>query len=166
MNKFIYRFLFGKSNKLYENIILCLAITLACSFGYYDRYNSFMEFGRIILAILIFVIWVVGAFSSGKSKQWGFLIFTGTYWLLPHLYMLYYNTRDNVRGYNKYLSLTNKISDILVNKPFEFISENTGEPTFFYLIILTVIVCSAYFIGANLKALFHVQNMVNERDED
>lgn len=166
MNKFINKFLFGKSNKLYENIVLCLAITLACSFSYYDRYNSFMDVGRIILALLIFIIWIIGAFSSGKTKQWGFLIFTGAYWLLPHLYMIYYATRDNVRGYNKILSLINKISDILVNKPFEFISESTGDPTYLYVIILVLIVGSAYFIGVNLKSLLQNQKKNNDIAED
>lgn len=165
MNKFMNKLLFGKSNNLFENIVLCLAITLTCAFYYYDRYNSFMDAGRVIVAVLIFLVWIIGAFSSGKGKQWGFLIFTGSYWLIPHLYMLYYSGRDNLRDYNKYLSLINKISDILVNKPFEFLSEKTGDPAYLYIIILAVIVGSAYFIGANLKTLLQKQKKSAEEED-
>lgn len=153
MKLFIEKLLFGKSNKLFENILLCIAITLACSFIYYDMYNSFMEVVRIISIALIFIIWIIGAFSSGKNKQWKFLLFTGLYWLLPHLYMVYYNMRDNVRGYSKWLSMLNKTSDILVNKPFSYLAEKTECQEYIYATVLVIIAFSTYFIGMNLKSI-------------
>ncbi len=153
MTKRLKKLLFGKTNKLSENIILCLAITLAAAFTYYDHYNGFMEGMRIFLAFFIFVIWMIGSFSAGKSKQWGFLIFTGIYWIMPRLYLLYYPTRDNLRNYSKWLSMLNKISDIIVNKPFTYIAEKTGEAELLFTVVLMVIVVSMYFIGVNLRSL-------------
>ena len=164
MSKYISKLLFGKNNSLLENIILCLAITLACAFTYYDRYNSFMGVTRAVLSVLIFMIWIIGAFSSGKGRKWGFLIFTGLYWLIPHLYMVFYSGRDNVRGYSKWLSLCNKSADILVNKPFTALSESTGTEEYIFVIILGVIVVSAYFIGVNLKSALNIPKVEPEQN--
>lgn len=165
MSKYISKLLFGKSNSLLENIVLCLAITLACAFMYYDRYNSFMGTVRTVLSVLIFVIWIIGAFSSGKGKKWGFLIFTGLYWLIPHLYMIFYSMRDNVKGYSKWLSLCRKSADILVNKPFSALSESTGTGEYIFVIALCVIVVSSYFIGVNLKSALNIPKIPPEQED-
>ncbi len=153
MNDFIKKLLFGKSNRLSENIILCFAVTLAAAFLYYDRYNAYMELVRIVLAVLIYAAWIMGAFSAGKSKQWGFLIFTGVYWILPRLYMFYYAGRDNLKGYSKWLSLLNKSADIVVNKPFQYLCDNLGESVLLFTVILLTFTVSAYCMGGSLKSM-------------
>lgn len=151
MNKFVEKYLFGKSNSLTENIVLCIAVTLASAFVYFDRYNGFAGALRALLAVVIFVGWIAAGFSCGKNRKFGFLIFTGAYWLIPNLYLLFYSLRDNVRGYSKWLSLLNKTADILVCKPFGSIAEKTACSEYMYEIVLVVIAVSAYFIGRGLK---------------
>ncbi len=153
MNKFVEKYLFGKSNSLTENIVLCIAVTLASAFVYFDRYNGFAGALRALLAVVIFAGWIAAGFSCGKNRKFGFLIFTGAYWLIPNLYMLFYSLRDNVRGYSKWLSMFNKTADILVCKPFGFIAEKTACSEYMYEIVLVVIAVSAYFIGRSLKTV-------------
>lgn len=153
MNKIVEKLLFEKNNNLLENIALCLAVTLASAFVYYDRYNGFAGALRALLVAMIFIGWVVAGYSSGRKRKYGFLIFTGAYWLIPNLYMIFYSLRDNVRGYSKWLSLINKTADLLVCKPFGFIAEKTACSEYLYEIVLVVIAVSAYFIGRSLKTV-------------
>ncbi len=153
MTDFIKKILFGKSNTLSENIILCIAVSMASAFIYYDLHNGYMEIVRIILAVLILAAWIMGAFSAGKSKQWGFLIFTGVYWILPRLYMIYYADRDNLRDYCKWLSLLNKSADIVVNKPFQYLCDNLGESVMLFTVILLTFTVSAYCMGGSFKSM-------------
>lgn len=153
MNKIVEKFLFGKNNSLLENIVLCVAVTLASAFVYYDHYNSFAGVLRVLLVAMLFIGWIAAGFSSGRKRKYGFLIFTGAYWLIPNLYMIFYSLRDNVRGYSKWLSLLNKTADILVCKPIGFIAEKTACSEYMYEVVLVVIAVSAYFIGRSLKTV-------------
>ena len=105
-----------------ERIMMCALIALSGTFFYYDYYQSFADIARIVITVLIFVVWFYCALCAGKDKQWGFIIFGYLYWVVPYIYMVYYNSRDNVRGYSKWLSLFNKIADMIFVKPFEFVA--------------------------------------------
>lgn len=153
IKKRLISLLFGKSNTLLENIAVCLAVTLASAFMFYENRGFISDFLRVFISGFIFLVWITCAFSAGKSKKWGFLVFTGAYWLIPNLYLVFYSMRDNVRGYSKWLSLLNKFSDILVNKPFEYLSGKMGCEEFYIAIFLFIIVLSTYIISLNLTGV-------------
>lgn len=153
IKKRLLSLLFGKSNTLLENIAVCLGVTLASAFMFFENRGFICDFLRVFLSGFIFLVWITCAFSAGKSKKWGFLVFTGAYWLIPNLYMVFYSMRDNVRGYSKWLSLFNKSSDILVNKPFGYLSEKLGCSEYYIAILLFIIVLSTYIIAVNLTAI-------------
>lgn len=152
MNKKIGTLIYGKNNSLSENIAVCFAAALAAAFMYYDHYNGFAEILRIAAGVLLFASWFFAGFSSGKKNRFGFLFFAVGYWLVPNIYMLFYASRDNLRGYSKWLSFLNKAADILANKPFSYIAEKLGSREWIYAAAVTVISVSAYFIGKNLIA--------------
>ena len=116
VKKIFSRFVLSGKNSTLENILLCLAVSLAGSFMFFEHYKAFMDTVRPLVTVLIFVTWAVCGFASGKKKSIGFAVFGGAYWLIPYLYMLFYSARDNVRGYSKWLSLLNKTADMLLSR--------------------------------------------------
>ncbi|MGN0578782.1 MAG: hypothetical protein ACI4J4_09185, partial [Ruminiclostridium sp.] len=152
--KVFSRFMLSKKNSALENTLLCAAISLAGSFIFFERSNSMVDAARTFVTILIFVTWAVCGFSSGKNKRIGFAIFGGAYWLVPYLYMLFYSSRDNVRGYSKWLSLLNKTADLLFNKPFEAAAEDMHTEIWMLVVTLVIVTGSAYFIGMNLHSIY------------
>lgn len=154
VKKVFSRFMLSKKNKALENILLCAAISLAGSFIFFERSNSLVDAARPFVTVLIFVTWAVCGFASGKNKSIGFAIFGGAYWLVPYLYMLFYSSRDNVRGYSKWLSLLNKFADLLFNKPFEAAAEEMHTEIWMLVVTLVIVTGSAYFIGMNLHSIY------------
>ena len=153
IKKRLINLFFGKTNTLLENIAVCLGVTLASAFMFFENRGFIPDFLRVFLSGFIFLVWITCAFSAGKSKKWGFLVFTCLYWLIPNLYLVFYSLRDNVRGYSKWLSLLNKSSDILANKPFEYLSGKLGCEEYYLAIFLFIIVISTYIISVNLTAI-------------
>ena len=68
--------------------------------------------------------------------------------------MLFYSSRDNVRGYSKWLSLLNKFADLLFNKPFEAAAEDMHTEIWMLVVTLVIVTGSAYFIGMNLHSIY------------
>lgn len=161
----VKNFVLNKKNTLSENIFLCLAVTLTCAFFYYDNYYGFMGVLRVICAVLLFVVWVWCSFLSGKNNSWGFLIFTAVYWAAPYIYMLFYGMRDNVRGYSKWLSMFNKISDLLFVKPFGCIADSTGWGIYSLVLTLIAMVILAYVVGTNLSFFLRKAAKIDEHSE-
>ena len=154
VKKVFSRFMLSRKNSTLENILLCAAVALAGSFIFFERSNSLVDAARPFVTVLIFVTWAVCGFSSGKNKSIGFAIFGGAYWLVPYLYMLFYSSRDNVRGYSKWLSLLNKFADLLFNKPFEAAAEDMHTEIWMLVVTLVIVTGSAYFIGMNLHSIY------------
>ena len=173
VKKVFSRFMLSRKNSALENILLCAAVALAGSFIFFERSNSMVDAARPFVTVLIFVTWAVCGFASGKNKSIGFAIFGGAYWLVPYLYMLFYSSRDNVRGYSKWLSLLNKIADLLFNKPFEAAAEDMHTEIWMLVVTLVIVTGSAYFIGMNLHSIYEsrvdvsLQSVkISENDED
>lgn len=141
----------GRKCSLLENILLCMVITLAGSFLYFDAHYFFMGFYRVLVTVLIFMVWAVCATNSGKRKQWGFLVFSVLYWLLPLLMLLYYPTRDNMRDYNKYLNTLYKFSEVVFYRPFEAIARYFGAESYAFIIALAAVVGVAFYLGVCLS---------------
>ncbi len=147
-----------------ERIMMCALIALSGTFFYYDYYQSFADIARIVITVLIFAIWFYCALCAGKDKQWGFITFGYLYWVIPYIYMLYYSSRDNVRGYSKWLSLFNKIADMIFAKPFEFVAGKLGTDS----VTLACVVLGGttiLFIGGFLMRFFYERKSVVHTSE-
>ncbi len=153
-SRLLRSFMENRSYNAAERIMMCALIALSGTFFFYDYYQSFAEIARIVITALIFVIWFYCALCAGKDKQWGFIIFGYLYWVIPYIYILYYNSRDNVRGYSKWLSLFNKIADMLFAKPFEYAAGKLGTDS----VTLACIVLGGttlLFIGGFMMRFFY-----------
>lgn len=144
----------NKKNTLAENIVLCLAITLSSAFFWFDNYYGFMSVLRIVVAVMLFVVWLWCGFISGKNQSWGFLVFTAAYWAIPYLYMLFYSMRDNVKGYSKWLSLLNKFCDLLFDKPLRMVADFAKCEPFVLVLTLFSLVVLTYNIGVSASRIW------------
>lgn len=169
-SRVIIDYLLNRKNSLLENILMCLATTLTCAFFWYDDYYNFMSILRPVASVLLVVSWLWCGFLSGKDKKWGFLVFSGAYWLIPYLYGLWYKARDNNQGYNAFLSLSYKFSDLLFDKPMQSIAEFTHCGVYIWVLSLMILVCTVYFVGSNLSDIYRKkeqsENAENEAEED
>ena len=150
----IKKFVLGRKNSLFENIVLCLAITLASAFFWFDSYHSFMGILRAVVSVLLMFIWLWCGFLSGKDKKWGFLIFSGAYWLVPYLYTLYYSARDNIKDYNAVITMLYKFADLLFDKPMKTIAEFTNCGVHIWVLSLIILVGTAYYVGINVADVY------------
>lgn len=144
-------FVKARKNTLPENIWVCVAAALTSTFYFYEyQYESFAHIRRPLLLIMtavIFVIWIVCSLFSGRDGRFGFAVFTFLYWELPFVYTLYYAGRNNVKHYNKWLSLLNKICTAMLCNPFSEASEkiNMTPQTMAELLVM---VSLAVYLGA------------------
>lgn len=137
-----------------ERILFCAAIALTGTFYYFDRFNSFMGFGRFAVALLIFAVWFWSAFSAGKDRQTGFIAFAYLYWTIPYLYTLWYGTRDNIREYSKWLALLNRISSYIFFKPFEEFGKMLNIGSDVLVCILLIVTAVLFITGITLSIVY------------
>lgn len=147
--KKFFLYFFGKAeNSLAENIYLCMAVSFACGiFGYESAAGNMTMFNSIIGNFLFIAVWCYCAFVSGLKKRWGFLVFTGIYYIAPYLYMLYYAGRNNLKYYNGALAALNRLSELFFTKPLERTAEAVNSSVVLIVICLVIMILSVYFIG-------------------
>ncbi len=150
----IKKFVLGKQNSLLENICICVAVNLASAFIWFDNYYFYSDFLSAVTSVLLVLMWLWCGFISGKSKQWGYLVFTGAYWLLPYLYMLYYSARDNIKNYNGVLELMYKFSRLIFEMPLRTIADFTNCEVYIWVLSLVILTGTTYFVGINVADIY------------
>ena len=106
-------FLKSGKNTAVENCFACLLISLVGTFFYYEYFFEIRIaihgiFTWLIAAAML-LLWTKCALICGRDRKFGFAIFAFAYWGFPYMYIIYYSGRDNLRGYNKWLAMTNRI---------------------------------------------------------
>lgn len=150
----IKKFILGKQNSLFENICLCVAVTLASAFIWFDNFYFYTDFLSAVTSVLMMLMWLWCGFISGKNKQWGFLVFAGAYWLLPYLYMLVYMAYDSGDTYGSFSTLVYKFSRMIYEYPMSTIADFTKCDVNIWVLSLAIIIGTAYFIGINVADIY------------
>lgn len=161
------RFIKGKKNTLPENIILCAATALSGTFCFYEyRYGETANaYAGMLIAAAIVIAWAVCAVCSGRDGKLGFMIFSFLYWSVPYIYILWYDSRDNLHDYNKWLAMFSKIAKALLYNPFYVWAKNLGTtPAVLAAILLTAVMC-LYIIGFLLNRSFEERIAHSEDDK-
>lgn len=147
------RFIKGKTNSLSENIIVCVGTALTGTFYFYE-YRCGEELRSVIgmtVSVLIAVIWMICAATSGRDEKIGFVIFSFLYWSVPYIYTLWYESRDNLMDYNKWLSMSNRAAVAVLTNPFSAAAEKFGTSPVILAAILLILVMLAYISGLLVK---------------
>lgn len=143
------KFVGSRKNTLPENIVICAAIALAGTFYNYEYFYGSTVHSVVCLLITAFLAaaWIICAAFNGKDGKIGFLIFSFLYWSIPYIYVLWYESRDNLRDYNKYLAAINKITKAVLYNPFAEAAKKIGSSPIILAFILLITVMVAYIAG-------------------
>ena len=153
------RFIKGKKNTLPENIIICIATALAGTFYFYEYYygEKIHTFACLFIAAAIAVTWLICSACSGRDGKLGFMIFAFLYWSIPYIYILWYDTRDNLHDYNKWLAMSNKVARALLLNPFDEAAKKIGTSSVVIASVLLIFVMAMYIAGFLLKRTFEAK---------
>lgn len=162
----IKKFVLDRRNSLFENIALCVAITLTSAFFSYDTYYFFLDFLRPVVSVLLMFIWLWCGFKSGIHKKWGFLAFTAAYWLVPYLYMLYFSSRDNIKDYNAVLTMLYKFSNLIYKKSMTGIAEFTHCGVNIWVLSLAILTFTLYYAGMNVSYILKAKEEKEEAEKE
>ena len=158
--RLLERFVNGRKNTLPENIIVCIATALAGTFYYYEYYygENLHTFVCLFISAAIVITWLLCSVCSGRDGKPGFMIFAFLYWSVPYIYILWYDTRDNLHNYNKWLAMSNKIARALLLNPFDEAAKKLGASPIDITAILLIFVMVMYIAGFLLKRVSVDQN--------
>ncbi len=162
-------FLKAGKNTVLENCIVCMAASLVGTFFYYEYwFETRIQIHKPItwiIAAAIFFIWIKCALISGKDGKISFAIFSFIYWGLPYIYILIYSGRDNVRDYNKWLSMLNRIAKALDLNPFADQAKQFGTSPQVLTAVLLFLIMAAFAGGFFIKRL-HNERLDNNDASD
>ncbi len=149
-------FINGKKNTLPENIIVCVVTALMGTFCFYEYYygETLNTYGGLFITAAIAVAWLSCAARSGRDGRLGFMIFSFLYWSVPYIYILWYDSRDNLHDYNKWLAMSSKIAKALLYNPFYTCAKKLGTTPVMLAAILLIAVMGMYIAGFMLKKSF------------
>jgi hypothetical protein len=154
------KFIKGRKNSLPENIIICIVTALAGTFYFYECYygEKIHAAACLFITAAIAVTWIICSVCSGRDGKLGFLIFAFLYWSVPYIYILWYETRDNLHEYNKWLAMSNKIAKALLINPFEEAAERTGISAVTLAAVLLLSVMVTYIVGFLIKRHYEAKS--------
>ena len=137
---------FGKTTTLRQDMLICFGITFACSMFGFDSYidNKIMLPIRCIASFLMMMNWLWAAYSSGKHRRGGFVLFTGVYWLVPAAASFFIgagNPDDTVSV------IIGEIANILVFYPFSFFSRAFNINEWIFCALMVCIVTAMYIFS-------------------
>lgn len=157
--KLIELFMASGRDRAFSVMMICAAAALTGTFYYYDRQYSFSTDICVSITFVIFFVWLLFALLSGKDRRIGFIVFSYAYWLIPYLYVLFYNSRDNVRNYDKWLSMINRIASAILKNPF-YVAANRlrTDPTVLAAVLLMSVMI--FYVLGNFIAYFYDKNFV------
>ncbi len=155
IDRFIEKLPAESKTSLIESILICMAITIASGFLYYDAHYFFMEFYRVIVSVLIFAVWTSFAVINGKKKRWGFLVFSAAYWLLPYLFNTFVSVSSLKGTVRNAIIATKKFFEIMYELPFEALARSLGTRYWVLVLILGVFVVVGYYLGFRISGRVH-----------
>ncbi len=162
----IKKFVLDRKNNLFENIALCVAITLTSAFFSYDTYYFFLDFLRPVVSVLLLFIWLWCGFKSGIHKKWGFLVFTAVYWLVPYLYMLFYRMQDGVEVFGSVTGMFNKFAMLIYERPMINIAEFTHCGVNIWILSLGILTFALYYAGVNVAYILKAKEEKEEAEKE
>lgn len=162
----IKNFVLDRKNNLFENIALCLAVTLTSGFFSYDTYYFYMDFLRPVVSVLLIIIWLWCGFKSGINKKWGFLVFTGIYWLVPYLYMLFYKMDDSPEVFGSIPAMLNKFAMLGYERPMKGIADFTNCDINIWVLALAILTFTLYYVGVNVEYILRKKDEPEDAEEE
>lgn len=152
-----------RKTRLYQDIIFCLAITLASSFYFYEHFQPKMEVMRAIITVLMVVIWLGMALVNGFKLRYGFMIFSLSFWFIPQLFILWHNNFVANGEYTKNIDILANVVEIIFVNPIitlnsyisKFSNFSEVDLTLIFIITITITFLLGWIIRTKLIKIDH-----------
>ncbi len=140
--------------KCYEDMLLCMAVSLASAFYYFDTHNSFSAYFSPVLTGLVLLCWIMCAIRNGFLHRFSFVVFSIAYWLIPQIFIFWYNNNDNVHNYSSMLRAAQRYSELLVKQPIEHFTDWLDIDAMTFAIIFVCVINVLYSVANFLRTIF------------
>jgi hypothetical protein len=136
-----------KKTSVWQDMLLCTAVTLSSAFYEYEASLPGIvgEVIRTILLVLMVVCWVWCSFLNGFWKKHSFLVFAAAFWLIPRLIMLA-RANMSILNYNSFLDAAAQYSTLIVEVSLRRFANLSGTTELITAIIL-IAWCLCFFGG-------------------
>lgn len=145
LSGFIGREALRRKTSLWQDILFCVAITLAASFYCFEQYQPKMDLMRSLLAILLPLIWLGTAIANGIRQRYGFLAFQVLYWLVPQGMILWNAHFVEIGGYSKGTDIMDIVAKLLVTYPLSTLSAQLDGISEMKLALFLAVGCTVLF---------------------
>lgn len=151
-----------RKTKLYQDIVFCLAITLASSFYYFEYYQPKMELMRAFITILMVAVWLGMALLNGFKLKYGFMIFSLAFWFVPQIFILWNQNLVASGGYSKSADISDIICKIIVVNPITTLNGYLNK--YFKLselnltLIFLLVIIAVFLLGWALRTMIELPN--------
>lgn len=141
-----------RKTTVWQDMALCIAITLATSFYQFENYQPMMDAMRVFLAVLFLLVWLSLSFLNGRRGRMPFLFFSLAYWLLPQLAMVWQDRIVGTLQYSKWVDGAGKFARLLVEYPFKGMENQLdGKISSVVMMAVTLSLCVLLFqVGFDL----------------
>lgn len=148
-----------------QNIILCLAVTLANGFYFFEERMHYMDAMRVFMTVLMLFTWAMFAFVNGVKKRISFMIFFELYWLLPFIGIKAVEGMT-LLNYNGILWNNSRICNFLVVSTTKGIADSFGMNAFMFALILILTLVGFYVMGRAVRNVYDERVKSAEKAEE
>jgi len=144
--RFAEKFLTNWKSTVIQDITLCFAVTLTCSFYEYEDFIPQIAAIAIrkISIVLLVVCWFWCSFLNGYRKKYSFLVFTAAFWIIPRIVIIA-EEHTGILKYNKYLDAFSVCSRLMADTPLSGLGELLKSNSLYLSIaLLTWCLCMFY----------------------
>lgn len=131
----ILKRVFGISFK--EDVVMLLAVTLACGFYQYENFFEVAPVLRVVLTAAVILFWLYCSLRSGFLRRGAFVLATLGYWVVPNAVIIAFNALSP-QSYNVSFHMLSRFSEIMVRAPLERLAEALNLNSFILTIVLMV----------------------------
>jgi len=153
LSRFISELMTKRRNTLFQDMLLCAAVTATCAFYEFEHFLSplMTDIIRAVLLVLFVGVWIWCAFVNGLWRKYGFLVFTALFWLIPRIFIIWHGSIADIRDYNEYLHAAAEYSSLLVEFSLVGLSGLMNAPEILTTIVLFAWVVLAFYAGKFIK---------------
>jgi len=148
--KFADKFLTNWKSTVIQDITLCSAVTLTCSFYEYEDFIPQIAAIAIrkISMVLLVICWFWCSFLNGYRKKYSFLVFTAAFWIMPRTVIIA-EEHTGILDYNKYLDAFSRFSRLMADTSLAGFGELLKSNSL-YLSIVLLMWCLCMFYAGGL----------------
>lgn len=154
--RFLFRYFDQRKTTVCKDCLLCVAITLTCSFYHFEQYQPMMELLRGAIILLFALVWLLMSFSNGFRRRHAFLFFMIAYWSVPNLFIFWQSRLEGTLHYSKTVYFLSKLSELLIQYPQEELGKRLLPFLPFSMVMIAFLALCVILFEAGFEIRRHI----------